>query len=93
MRSLLLHRVTVIWLLLIGATLLSIEIVSGLIPGGSTRAMTIAVLIVAFLKVRFVGLEFMELRYAPALARLVFEAWLVVLCVALIALYRLGTSV
>jgi hypothetical protein len=93
MRSLLLNRLMAIWLLLVGATLLSIEIVNGLIPGSSSHAVAVAVLIVAFVKVRFVGLEFMELRYAPAIARWVFEVWLIVLCFAIIAFYLLNISV
>jgi hypothetical protein len=93
MRTLFLSRLTVIWLLLIGATLLSTEFVKGLLLGGPMHATAVAVLIVAFVKVRFVGLEFMELRHAPMIARLAFEAWLAVLSITLIAMYLLGIHV
>ncbi len=44
-------------------------------------------LLIAFVKARLIGLEFMELRAAPRLLRLIFEAWTVVACTTLLALY------
>ena len=41
----------------------------------------------AFVKVRFVLLDFMELRHAPRAMRLAVEAWTVVVCSALCSLY------
>jgi hypothetical protein len=42
------------------------------------RYVSSAVIAVAFLKVRFVGLDFMELRESPAALRRAFELWLTV---------------
>jgi hypothetical protein len=82
------HRLTLFWMLLIAATVVSVESVRGWFAasGQTTAAMT--VLIIAFIKVRIVGREFMELRRAPWQARLVFDAWAVVMCAAMILLYR-----
>lgn len=46
-----------------------------------------AALLIAFVKVRLIGLEFMELRAAPFLLRLIFELWTVVACTGMLALY------
>jgi len=70
----------VVWLVLVTATLVS----------WSLRAIGLAVLAVAFVKVRLVGLYFMELRTAPVPLRLAFEAWVVVVGAVLAGLYLLG---
>ena len=93
MRDLIFNRLTAIWLLLVCATLLSVEVFAGLLPAGGARAAAIAVMMVAFVKVRFVGLDFMELRHAPLVARIAFQAWIVAVCSAMIAIYLLGISV
>jgi len=53
---------------------------------------TIKVMVVAFVKVRFVGLEFMELRSAPLILRAKFEIWLVVICVAILVVRQTGVQ-
>jgi hypothetical protein len=93
MNDLIFSRLTLIWLLLIGATLLSVEFVGGLFPVGGVRAAAVAVMIVAFIKVRFVGLDFIELRSAPKIARVAFDVWLVCVCSSMIAVYLSGISV
>jgi hypothetical protein len=93
MLSLMLDRLAAIWLFLIGATMLSIEFTGDLFAGRSVRTVTVAVLLVAFVKVRLVALEFMELRYAPTFARFAFETWLVVIFSSMIGMYLLGISV
>lgn len=84
-RTLFVNRVSFIWLVLVTASLLSWESTS--IAGGDARAAHIAILIIAFIKVRLVGLEFMELRHAPVLLRSAFEAWLVLVCTILLYLF------
>jgi cation transport ATPase len=86
--------ITAVWSLLILATLLSAWLGTGHGLGsgsgsGHTLA-TVAIIAVAFVKVRCVGLYFMELRQAPLPLRLVFEAYVVVVCVVLIGLYLSG---
>jgi hypothetical protein len=85
-----LRRITAVWLLLVSATLFSWESAH---VGHDHRLASSIVLLIAFTKARFVGLEFMELRAAPLPLRLIFEAWVVLACVALLILYWLSPSV
>jgi len=69
----------VVWFILIAATLLSWHL--GADHGiQNHRIATVLIMLVAFIKVRFVGLYFMELRDAPARLRLLFEMHCVVVC-------------
>jgi Prokaryotic Cytochrome C oxidase subunit IV len=90
MRALLLHKVTPLWIVLILATALSWEFGHGLGFGNRTDYATVAVILIAFIKARFVVLDFMELRTAPWPLRLALEAWLVVVGGAIIVLYWSG---
>lgn len=84
-------RTTAVWLGLTVATLLSwslgghhtLGISNGHVLAG------VSILLIAFVKVRFVGLYFMDLRGAPAFLRNIFEVYCVVVCVALAAMYLL----
>jgi Prokaryotic Cytochrome C oxidase subunit IV len=71
---------TAVWALLVAATLTT----------WSVGGVSVAVLVIAFVKVRLVGLYFMELRSAPIPLRLLFEGWVVVTCSVLIGLYLSG---
>jgi caa(3)-type oxidase subunit IV len=82
-------RVAVVWLVLIAATLLSWESAHS---AGGYRLASAAVLLIAFLKARLIGLEFMELRTAPRVLRFIFEAWVVLACGTLLALYSLSPA-
>lgn len=76
------NRINIVWLLLIAATLLSFE--SGFLGNGHiVRAL---ILILAFVKVLFVGREFMELRDAPLPLLWGFQIWAILVCGALIIL-------
>jgi heme/copper-type cytochrome/quinol oxidase subunit 4 len=82
-------RVTAVWALLVAATLLSFWL--GTDHGlSSAEARTVIILVVAFVKVRFVGLYFMELRTAPVALRALFEGWCLVVCLGLIGFYLLA---
>jgi len=81
--------VTPVWLLLVGATVVSWLLGANYGPGNHTPA-TVTVMLVAFVKVRFVGLYFMELRHAPLALRLALEAWVVVFTIVVIAFYVLS---
>jgi hypothetical protein len=85
MATLLSNRITIIWALLVAASLLSWE--SMAIAGEEARIARAAILVIAFIKVRLVGLEFMELRHAPLALRLGFEAWGVLVCGTLLVLF------
>lgn len=82
-------RVAVVWFVLLAATLLSWESARS---AGDYRLASVVVLLIAFLKARLIGLEFMELRTAPRMLRSIFEAWTVVACAALLALYLLSPA-
>jgi hypothetical protein len=75
-----------VWIALIAATLLSwwLGTDHGVHDVGTASAL---ILTVAFVKVRFVGLYFMELRDAPIALRGIFEGWCVAVCSAVIVLY------
>ena len=76
MRTVLRERVTRVWLGLMAATCVSTWALSrdGLRPSVAM----VGIFGVAALKVRFVMLDFMELRGAPRRARLIFQGWIVV---------------
>jgi hypothetical protein len=77
-------RLTVMWLLLVVATCVSFEAgsVAARYAGG-------VVLLVAFLKVRIVMFEFMEVAHAPRVLRLFCDGWILVLLIALTAMYAM----
>jgi len=72
-------------LALVAATLISWGFGHG--RGLDPRAAGIAVIIIAFLKIRYVILDFMELRAAPLVMRMAAEAWCIVVCSTLLLLY------
>ncbi len=55
--------------------------------GLGTHAAGVAVIIIAFVKIRYVILDFMELRTAPLGMRVAAEAWCIVVCSTLVVLY------
>lgn len=51
------------------------------------KYITVGIFIVAFFKIRLVIMHFMEIGNAPLAFRLVFEAWVALVCSLLIGLY------
>lgn len=86
------NRTTWAWGLLILATALSWQLGHGPGFGSHPERATVAVVLIAYLKVRLVFLDFMELRAAPRPLRLIFEAWAALVCGAVIALYWSGLA-
>lgn len=82
-------RVTLVWLVLVAATLLSFGIGGEHLVGDASVASAI-VLLVAFLKTYLVGAYFMDLRGAPIALRAVFGGWVVVACGGVLGLYLLA---
>lgn len=78
-------RATAIWLCLVWATALSI-LTSDFLPPNAVLVTT-AVMLIAAIKVLMIGLEFMELRVAPPLARIAFLIWVGCLFSGMIGLY------
>ncbi len=92
MTTLLRTRTTLIWFILVAATFLSWEMGHGIGLHDIHQA-SAAIIVVAFVKVRFVILDFMEIRHAPIWMRIVGETWCVVVCSVLVVLYLRGAGV
>jgi Prokaryotic Cytochrome C oxidase subunit IV len=76
-------RLALWWLVLVTLTVVSLEGA----PALSNKALfTVALFIIAFIKVRIVVREFMEVRGAPLALRMVLDLWGVAVCAALIYL-------
>jgi Prokaryotic Cytochrome C oxidase subunit IV len=83
-------RTTVIWVGLVLATCLTLWL--GTSHSAAQQGVRIAVALaipVTFLKVYFIGSEFMEPRGAPAALRGGFTAWVVIVAAAVTSLYLL----
>jgi hypothetical protein len=77
-------RSTLVWFVLVVATIISWAV------GGDHRTgsgVVVIVLGIAMIKVRFVGLDFMELRSAPIPLRAAFESYCVALFLILSGMY------
>ena len=86
MAVLLRSPITAIWGLLIAMTLVSWWM--GTDHGvEDAQTASVLVLLVAFFKVRFVGLYFMELRHAPIPLRALFEGWCAAVCTAVVVMF------
>lgn len=84
--DLLRNRITAVWVVLVLITVASWEFGHG-VGFSDVRHASLAILVSAFIKVRFVLLDFMELRHAPLPLRLIVEVWGVVVCTALCGFY------
>lgn len=90
--TLLRSRASVVWLVLIAATVVSWTL--GVEQGASAsaeRLVGVAVLAIAFIKLRLVGLYFMELREAPLPLRAIFETYCFVVGTLVIVMFVIGT--
>lgn len=82
-------RFAAVWGVLVAATLVSWYF--GTDHGFSSHAATTTlVMVVAFAKVRLVGLYFMDLRGAPRELRGLFEAHCLVVCTVILGIYHLA---
>jgi caa(3)-type oxidase subunit IV len=80
---------TGIWIVLILATVTSW--VLGTEHGINNHTLaSAAILLIAFIKVRLVGLYFMELREAPTVLRGLFDAYCVIVCTLVIGVFLLA---
>jgi caa(3)-type oxidase subunit IV len=82
--SLLRARSTYVWLALVAVTVASWAVGAEHEVGSGVA---VVVLGLAVIKVRFVGLDFMELRDAPLLLRGAFEAYCIILWMVLAGMY------
>ncbi|MCW3014533.1 MAG: hypothetical protein JWO02_1625 [Solirubrobacterales bacterium] len=83
------NRASIAWLFLILATLLSWRLGTdhGLSSDDDHRLVSSVIVLVAFVKIRLVGLYFMELRDSPLPLRLVFEGYCLVVCAAVLGTF------
>jgi len=79
------RRMTFVWLILVLATCASTWWLSS--DGGAVVLASVAILAIAGIKVRLIMIHFMELGRAPWGWRLVFEVWVVVVVLAIQAVY------
>ena len=79
------RRLFAVWLALVAATGVSWAV--GADHGDAVQAGTAVSLAIAFLKIRFVGMDFMELREAPPGLRRAFEGWVAVVGTTVVVLY------
>ena len=82
-------RLSVVWIALSAITLtqLGVGSVDGQGGGSSNAAITSAAIVIAFVKVRIIFREFMEVRHAPVLLGRLNDLWLVVTGVTLLGCY------
>jgi len=78
--------ITAVWMLLMGATGCSFWLSAG-DGDGANAPVEIGILLIAFIKVRLIIMHFMEMRKSPALMRWISDAWTILVCFFLIALY------
>jgi hypothetical protein len=83
------HPATGIWLLLVLATGLSwwFGTDHGAHADQHRLRTTISLMLIAFIKVRFVIMYFMEVRTAPLVVRLLGETWVLGVCAAILCIY------
>jgi caa(3)-type oxidase subunit IV len=78
------NRAGLSWLILVAATLVSWALGA---EHGTDSMVAVVVLAIAAIKARLVGLDFMELRHAPLLLRVIFETYCFVIWAVLSGLY------
>jgi hypothetical protein len=83
------RRIWAIWLLLVIATVVSWTV--GVDHGIDYRLSTTLVLVVTFLKVNLVGMNFMDLREAVPPLRAIFNTFCIIGCVGLTVMYLAST--
>lgn len=88
LNHLLRDRITVVWLALIAATLASWTL--GVGHGLPATYSGVSIIVIAAVKVRFVGRYFMELRDAPIPLLWVFEGWVALASAMMIGLFLLA---
>ncbi|AIT81990.1 cytochrome C oxidase subunit IV family protein [Novosphingobium pentaromativorans] len=83
-------RLTLVWLLLVILTCFSWESGQGFSFIHNAKIGGIFVMIIAFIKVRFIFREFMEVKHGPIALRIATDAWLLIVCASIIGIFVLG---
>ncbi len=82
-------RVSLVWGVLVLATIVS-WVFGSAHAGVGYRTASVLVIVVAFVKIRLVGLHFMELRDAPLALRGIFEGYCLVVGSLVLGMYLSG---
>lgn len=81
-------KATAVWFGLTFATVVSWLLGTGETnTAGDDKLTGVVILLMAFVKIRFVGMYFMELRKAPIELRGLFEAYCLVVCSVVLGMY------
>jgi hypothetical protein len=83
--NLLRERVTLVWVALMVATCVTTWVLSK--DAFSPQVAVVGTFVIAGLKVRWVMLDFMELRRAPRPAQVVFQCWIVAVTVMILTFW------
>jgi heme/copper-type cytochrome/quinol oxidase subunit 4 len=86
--SVLRERVTLVWIALMAATCVTTWVLSK--DAFSPEVAVVGTFLLAGLKVRYVMLDFMELRRAPTAPRVVFQIWIVAVTVMILGFWFLS---
>lgn len=79
------RRTLVVWSLMVALTCVTWAIGTG--HSLTPTVVTATVLAIAFVKIRFIGSDFMELRTAPLPLAAAYDLYLVIVYVALVTMY------
>lgn len=79
------ERVTLVWVVLMVATCASTWMLSK--EAFSPAVAVVGIFLIAALKVRFVMLDFMELREAPVGVRVAFQSWIAVVTLLILGFW------
>ena len=89
------RRLLIVLAILTAMTLIYVVLDQRADDAGTLRAstvVTVAAILIALVKVRIIFREFMEVRHAPALLRRLTDAWVLLMGVALLGSYFIGTA-
>ena len=89
-------RVLIVWLILTSMTLAYVWLDHSVDQHGTLKAstvVTVSAIVIALIKVRIIFREFMEVRQAPVLLCRLTDAWVLLIGVALLGSYFVGTAI
>ncbi|MFJ9390486.1 cytochrome C oxidase subunit IV family protein [Nocardioides sp. NPDC101246] len=81
------HQSTIVWALLMIATIASWHLGTDHAFAGGARVATVGVIVIAFIKVAMVTTSFMEVAHAPRLLQSLVHGWTFLVCALLALLY------
>lgn len=81
------HQSTIVWAVLMIATIASWRLGTDHSFAGGARVATVGVIVIAFVKVAMVTISFMEVGHAPRLLQSLVHGWSFLVCTLLAVLY------